>query len=233
MGACASKRAAEFAEAPAKPPASPPPPPPPPPPAGSLSPSASSRSDDAEDAAGGDSGGAPVAALLAELPHLAGSDVPRHVARSLCRAGAAVTQDDGTYRAPAVELMRIYGQPACAPGGAPLLSGDALTGLLESFVRPAMADGAAAGVRDCTPAEAAGAVCALRAQLNELAADPALGITVDDLEAWLEQLDAAAAREEEEEEEEAATEDGVRRRRLEGGANEPAPHGAAAATGAT
>lgn len=208
MGAsCSSKRAAELAEAPTKPP----------PAQGGGAPCDAPSSDAGEGSALPEAVAAlpespAVAVLLAELPHLAGSDVPRRVARSLCRAGAVVTQDDGTYRAPAVELMRIWGDlgggsgAGALPGsGAPLLSGDALTGMLESFVRPAMADSSdgATGARDCTPAEAASAVGALRSQLHELAAQPALGITVDDLEAWLEHMDAAAAQEEEEEAEEA------------------------------
>lgn len=130
--------------------------------------------------------------VVEALPHLATARpllkaVTREDAAAAAAAAAAgaddggeapvVLTDDGTFRGPAEALMRMFDSD-----GAGVLREAQLEGLLRTFVAGDDASGASA-------AEVALAVAALRRQLEALARDPATGVIVDDLEAWLEAMD--------------------------------------------
>jgi hypothetical protein len=123
-------------------------------------------------------------AVVEALPHLSNARpllqaVAREDAATCADDGVApvVVVDDGTFRGPAEALMRMFDT-----GRAGVLRGGQLDGLLRTFVA---GDAAACA----SAAEVALAVAALRRQLEALVRDPAAGVTVDDVEAWLEAMD--------------------------------------------
>ena len=125
-------------------------------------------------------------AVVQAIPYLAGTEIVEIIEQSL-QGGELPTEDDNTFRAPALELMRLFDLNKTGK-----LKGQELDTMLLTFARSSLPG---EDDPDYTPAEVEEAVATLRQQLESAALSQSHkheeGITVDDLEIWLEQMDEA------------------------------------------